>query len=125
MTRTTRIAITTVATLSVLLLTAAPYTAAAVEFDEDRAIQTATNLPSTSPVSATIRGVQWALGILGLVAVIMVLTGGIIWMTAAGNEERVKRAKTILFSAVIGLTVILLSGAIVTFVFARAGDVTK
>jgi len=63
-----------------------------------------------------IRVVQWALGLLALVAVIMIILGGFQWMTAGGNEERVEKAKKLISAAVIGLIIVLLAWAIVIFV---------
>lgn len=60
--------------------------------------------------------IKWILGILGLVAVIMIMYGGFIWMTAGGNIEKVKKAKKIITRAVIGLVIVLLAWAIVLFV---------
>lgn len=94
-----------------------------VQFDPENKIANATKLTTKSPVSITIATIQWALGMLGLVAVVMVLYGGATWMTAAGNEERIKKAKDILKAALIGLVVVLLSWAIVTFVVQKTRDV--
>jgi len=69
--------------------------------------------------------IQWVLGLLGLIAVIMILWGGFMWMTAGGNEDKVATAKKIITAAVIGLIVILLAWAIVTFVVSTASNVTE
>ncbi|MFA5052143.1 MAG: hypothetical protein WC544_03740 [Patescibacteria group bacterium] len=95
-----------------------------IQFDPNGEIKNSLQLPDKSPVDITIRTIQWVLGMLGLVAVIMIIFGGFMWMTAAGNEERVKKAKTILTSAIIGMIVILLSWAMVTFVVVRVNNVT-
>lgn len=60
--------------------------------------------------------IMWVLGFLALVAVIMIIYGGFIWLTAAGNEERVGSAKKIISAAIIGLVIILLAWAITWFV---------
>lgn len=60
--------------------------------------------------------ISWALGLLGLAAVSMIIYGGIIWMTAAGVEERINKAKKILEMAIVGLIIILLALAIVILV---------
>lgn len=60
--------------------------------------------------------VQWALGFLALIAVIMIIIGGFMWMTAGGNEEKVEKAKKMISAAVIGLIIVLLAWAIVIFV---------
>lgn len=51
--------------------------------------------------------IQWILGILALIAVIMILIGGFIWMTAGGNDDKIKTAKGLLRAAIIGLVIIL------------------
>lgn len=68
--------------------------------------------------------IQWVLGLLGLIAVIMILYGGFMWMTAGGNEEKVASAKKIISAAVIGLIIILLAWAIVIFVANTTANVS-
>lgn len=65
------------------------------------------------------------LGFLGLIAVVMIIYGGYIWMTAAGNLDNVDKGKKILINAIIGLVVILVSYAVVTFVINRFGAATQ
>ena len=68
--------------------------------------------------------IQWVLGILALVAVVMIIIGGFQWMTASGSEERIEKAKKIISSAVIGLIIVLLAWAIVIFVAGTTSNVT-
>ncbi|MFC1687649.1 pilin [Patescibacteria group bacterium] len=89
----------------------------AITFDPGNRYQQALQLPDTDPEGIAISTVQWALGLLGLVAVVMIIAGGFMWMTSAGNEARVTKAKEIIKWAVVGMMVIFLSWAIVTFVF--------
>ena len=56
------------------------------------------------------------LGLLGVIALVIILYAGFKWMTAGGNEENVSTAKKILISALIGLVIILSSYALATFV---------
>lgn len=56
------------------------------------------------------------MGLLGIIAVVIILYGGFIWMTAAGNEERVEKARQMIVSGVIGLAIILSAYAIARFV---------
>jgi len=63
-----------------------------------------------------VRVLNYLLGFLGLVAVIMIIYGGYTWMTAAGNEDKIDRAKKIILGAVIGLIIVMISWAIVFFV---------
>jgi hypothetical protein len=92
----------------------------AIEFDPNGTYKEALDLPDSNPRSLATQTIQWALGLLGLVAVVMIIFGGFMWMTSAGNEQRVTKGKEILQWAVIGLVVILLSWAIVIFVFRTA-----
>ena len=69
--------------------------------------------------------INWVLGLLGIIAVIMILYGGFIWLTAAGNEENVTKAKNILSAAIIGLVIVLLAWAIVNYVLGTTSNVSK
>src|SRR3989344_5859425 len=51
-----------------------------------------------------------------LLAIIMILYGGFLWMTSRGEADRIDRAKQILKNTVIGLALILFSLAIVSFI---------
>ncbi|MDD5043244.1 MAG: hypothetical protein PHD51_01075 [Patescibacteria group bacterium] len=46
---------------------------------------------------------NYALSIVGIVAVVMIVVGGVIWLTAGGSPDRVKNAKEYIASALIGL----------------------
>jgi len=69
--------------------------------------------------------ITFVLGLLGLIAVIMILYGGFTWLTAGGNEDKIGSAKKIISAAIVGLIVILLSWAIVNFVVKSTINVTK
>ena len=56
------------------------------------------------------------LSVLGVIALILVLYGGFVWMTAGGDSAKVDKAKGIMINAVIGLIIILISFAITSFV---------
>src|SRR3990170_8504595 len=57
-----------------------------------------------------------SLSLLFLVVLGFLIYGGYFWMTSMGNEEKIKKSKQILTSAVIGLIVVLLSISIVNFI---------
>lgn len=73
------------------------------------------------------RVIKAALGIVGSLALVMFIYGGITWMTAAGNSEQVTKGKGIIVWAAIGLVVIFASYALVHFVIQTAilGVVTE
>jgi hypothetical protein len=52
------------------------------------------------------------LGFIGTIFLVLTLYAGFKWMTAAGNEDEVTQAKTLLNQAVIGLIVILMAYSI-------------
>lgn len=60
--------------------------------------------------------IRVALGLLGIVAVVIIIIGGFTWMTAGGNEEKVGTAKKYIFSGIIGLAIILSAYALSTWV---------
>ena len=60
--------------------------------------------------------INLALGFAGIVAVIMVIVGGYYWMTARGNESQVTNGRKTVINALIGLSIIILSFAIVSIV---------
>lgn len=62
------------------------------------------------------RVIRAFMGLLGIVAVLLILYGGFRWMTAGGNEDQVGEAKKIIISGVIGLIIIMSAYAIATFV---------
>ncbi len=60
--------------------------------------------------------IRIALGFLGIIAVVIILLGGFKWMTAGGNDDKVKSAKKLIFSGIIGLVIIISAYAIAAFV---------
>lgn len=63
-------------------------------------------------VGTIINGV---LSFIGVVLLVLFIYGGWTWMTAGGNEEKVKQANKILSSAIIGFVLIFLSYALTNF----------
>lgn len=80
------------------------------------------NLADISPVGAAtapeIIGnvIKAVLGIIGAFALFMFVYGGILMLTSAGNQEKIKKGKDVLIWAIIGLMVILGSYVLVSFV---------
>jgi hypothetical protein len=105
-----------------LVLLVAPLAASAITLED---VGNTIGVGTADLKATVINIIQWVLGLLGLIAVIMILYGGFIWMTAGGNEDKVSTAKKIITAAVVGLIVILLAWAIVTFVVKTAVNVTE
>lgn len=86
---------------------------------------TATTLPTevgtkTDTLVNNITGVINAvIGALGIVCVIVVIIGGISYMTSSGDAAKVKKGKDTILYGIIGLVICVLAFAIVNFVIAR------
>lgn len=65
--------------------------------------------------------IDLALGLLGIIAVIIILIGGFKWMTAGGNEDKVAEARKLIIAGIIGVAIILSAWAIAEFVISRFG----
>ncbi|NQV11779.1 hypothetical protein HQ524_00295 [Candidatus Uhrbacteria bacterium] len=99
---------------------------------EAQAVSTSTTLTESDILPATFSGetglgnrdlkstiggiIRAALGFLGIIAVVIILYGGFIWMTATGSPEKVQKAQQIIVAGAIGLAIILSAWAITTFV---------
>lgn len=96
------------------LLSALPVASAAFISPED-------NIPVVSEATGgegsirrlVLRIINFFLGFLGILAVIMVIYGGVTYVTAAGAEDAVGNAKKIILYSLVGIVIILLSFAIV------------
>ncbi|OGY45749.1 MAG: hypothetical protein A2663_02910 [Candidatus Buchananbacteria bacterium RIFCSPHIGHO2_01_FULL_46_12] len=62
--------------------------------------------------------------ITGVIFISYTIYGGWAWMTAAGNEEKVKKAQTTIRDGIIGLIVIFASAAIYYFIFNALSNTT-
>jgi hypothetical protein len=64
---------------------------------------------------------NWVLGLLSLIALVVLLYGGFNMVTAAGDEAKYKKGFKILQQAAVGLAIIGLSWIIVSFIFLIIG----
>jgi hypothetical protein len=60
--------------------------------------------------------IKTVLGIIGSVALIMFVYGGIFWMTAGGSPDRIKKAREIFIWSALGLAIIFGSYVIVSYI---------
>jgi preprotein translocase subunit SecG len=61
--------------------------------------------------------IKIVLGFLAIIFVVLIIIAGFKWMTAGGNQDRIKEATAQIKNAVIGLLIILVSYSITVFVF--------
>jgi len=114
-----------VGTSSVGLLAAKAASALTVDDLDTTGINDSLVLGEASPEELAITVINWVLGILALIAVVLVLIGGFRWMTAGGNEEKVESAKKTLYAALIGLVIILAGWGLSVYVINNLLDFTK
>jgi preprotein translocase subunit SecG len=71
---------------------------------------------SSSITDVLKRVINWMLGLVGFLALIALIIGGLRMIMDFGNEEQVKKAKKTIMWAVIGLMVVILSYAIINII---------
>ncbi|MBU0649434.1 pilin [Patescibacteria group bacterium] len=107
---------------SVLLLFSffLPTLAGAITPNETGLGQTAdeAGLPKTDIASVIGSIIKTLLAVLGVIFFILLVYGGLLWMTARGNQEKVDKAKDALTNAIIGLLIILVAYAFATYIIA-------
>jgi len=69
--------------------------------------------------------IKEALGLLGIVLLAILIWAGFLWMTAQGEEAKVKKAKDMIFQAVVGLVIIVAAYAIADFVLGSLSNATS
>ena len=84
---------------------------------ESGVVQNTNTAPSTAQIIGKIINVT--LGILGLIFFILVVYGGITWMTAGGNEEKASKAVKILTRSTIGIIIVIVAYLITNVIVFR------
>ena len=80
-----------------------------------------TSSPSAQEAIGQIIGI--ILSFLGIIFFVLVIYGGFLWMTAAGSEEQVGKAKKIIVYAAIGIIIILSAYVITNFITTEFTDI--
>ena len=91
----------------------------AQDFGLDLAAET--DLVQGDLIDIIVNVINALMGLLGLVAVIIIIYGGFLYLTSAGEEEKIKKAKKSMVSGVIGLVLVILSWVIAQFIFSLFG----
>ena len=74
-------------------------------------------LGTTSVPEVVGRVIKTLMGVLGTVGIIMIIYGGVMWMTSGGSGEKDKKAFMIMVWAALGIFLILSSYVVVNFIF--------
>jgi hypothetical protein len=88
-------------------------------------LNTTAGFDTTASVGSIVAMVIKAfLGLLGVIFIILMVLAGYNWMTAAGDEQKVEKAKDEIKRAIIGLIIVTSAYAISYFVFKALGNTT-
>jgi len=121
---TSKKVLATVMTAVVLLVLALPV-AAQINNDNLNNFRENVGLGDVGLIELIGNIVKVVMGFLGVVAVLIILYGGFIWMTAMGDPGKVDKAKKLIYAGVIGLVVIFAAFAIASFVLSSLGTATN
>ena len=80
--------------------------------------------PQAALISRVVAIVNIFLGFLAILFIVLILYGGYLWMTAAGNEQRVEEAQNVLRRAIIGVVIVLGAGVITNTVIIKVFEAT-
>ncbi len=98
---------------------------AAITYDGSNPVNDNLKGTDTTADNVVENWVGYLVGFLYLIAIIMMLWGGFQILTAGGDEEKVKKWKTILFQAAAWLIVVFIANSIITWIitglFGNAG----
>lgn len=77
------------------------------------------NIPTPTDTQVLHNGLNIVYFLAGTIAVIVIIIGGLMYVTAAGNSGNITKAKNMLLYAVVGLVIIIAAWAITNFVIMR------
>jgi hypothetical protein len=86
------------------------------------AVAGAAGLSVQDPRITLAKFIRVLLSLLGVVATMLVMYAGFLWMTAKGEKEKVEKAQKIMVNAAVGLMIILSALAITQFVIGRLSN---
>lgn len=75
------------------------------------------NLSDVGVGNIVAQGIRLVLGLLAIIFLTLTIISGFRWMTAAGNEDQIKKATATLKAAIIGLIIVLSAYTITFFIF--------
>jgi len=74
------------------------------------------NIPTLEADEVLRNGLNLTYFLLAIVAVIVIVLGGILYSTSAGNPAGITKAKNQILYAVVGLVVVIIAYAVTTFI---------
>lgn len=86
--------------------------------DNTSAVQESAGYDASATIGSVVAMViKTFLSLLGVIFVVLLIIAGFNWMTAAGDEEKINKAKDTIKAAIIGLIIIVAAYSITYFVF--------
>ena len=82
------------------------------------------SLPDTDPHAFAVMLINQVLSFLGILALIVFLWGGFLYMFSGGRPEKTERAKAVIVNGIIGLIIIMCAWTVVRFVIESLVDAT-
>jgi uncharacterized BrkB/YihY/UPF0761 family membrane protein len=95
-----------------------------IGFDNGGVLRDKTQLGTEDPATVAYSLINAALVFLGIITVVLIIAAGFMWMFAAGEEEKIKKAQDILKGAILGLVIIMASYGIAQYVFDKLMGIT-
>lgn len=93
--------------------------------DQESAFLETSGFDSNFTIGAAVAtAIKAFLGLLGIIFIFLMVLAGYHWMTAAGDEQKVTKAKDTIRTAVIGLIIIVAAYSITYFVLSALGKST-
>ena len=111
-------------TLPILLLPAAAMAQLSAADDELSEVAASLGADATNDLPTIIGNlIAVLLSVLGIIFVVLVVYAGFLYLTAAGDDEKVKKAKKLLTQSIIGLVIIIAAYAIASYVIDALSEV--
>lgn len=80
---------------------------------------TTVNVPTVSGNELLANGLNLMYFLAGTIAVIVIIIGGIMYATSAGDAGRITKAKNLLTYSIVGLIIVLVAFVVTAFVIGR------
>jgi hypothetical protein len=84
--------------------------------DTSGAVALVNPLPSSDLLTVLTTVIKTVFAFTGILALVQFIYGGLLWLTSAGNQEKITKGKNTLLWAVLGIVIVFMSYALVRFV---------
>lgn len=92
---------------------------------DDGTVELTNPLGVNDPKVLVYRILKYSLGFLGILALVMIIYGGFLMLTSGGNADMVKKAKSTIIWASVGIVIVLGSWQILQFIFSTFNIVAR